>query len=306
MNVSGGLLIWAGPVLLTAAAALLASANRGSRIALKLVILLTVADLVAYGASYAVWNRTSTLATFIASAPRPPEASDQRIIADRSIDNDGLEVGNRMMLQGVGRIDGYAGLKPRRLLDYSDRNQLRLAGVGWSYQSRNVRGDGQGESPWIELEPPMARARLVSQTRVGNSFAGWSSDRFADCALVDAPVNVKPSQPGTVSIALDAPGRLKLQAKAPAEQILVLTESYHDGWKATIDGTSAPVIRVNRDFLGCLVPAGNHHIELVFQPASLRLGKAISAGGLGLLVAAVALAWLPRPGRTTRRKDLDF
>jgi hypothetical protein len=299
-HVSSAALIWTGPAIFCTAAGLLACAMRGSNIALQALAVFAIADIVVYGASYAVWNRTSTLGEFVARAPRPPMSAGERAVADCSINQGTLEVGNRMLLAGVARIDGYAGLKPRRLLDYSKPEQLRVAGVGWIYQSRPDEIGGRPSSPWKRLATPLPRARLVTKTIVGDSFEGWAAERFDVCALVEKPLSIQPSQPGTVTLVVDKPGSLELDADGPTDQILILAESFHQGWRATVDDTVVPVLRVNRDFLGCVVPSGSRVVRLKFAPNSLRVGRAISAGGLGLLVVVVAWSWIRWPSSGAR------
>ena len=43
----------------------------------------------------------------------------------------GLRVGNRILLAGWKRADGYAGLEPAKRLDYRQLAALQTAGVGW-------------------------------------------------------------------------------------------------------------------------------------------------------------------------------
>ena len=69
---------------------------------------------------------------------------------------------------------------------------------------------------------------------------------------------------------------------APTRQLLVVSESYHAGWRATINGSPQPVLRVNGDFLGCLVGPGKATVTLEFHPGSLRHGWTLSVAGLGL------------------------
>ena len=59
----------------------------------------------------------------------------------------------------------------------------------------------------------------------------------------------------------------------------------------------APVERVNGDFIGCVVPAGDHDVALEFRPMHLDVGKAISLSGL---VLVVMLAAGSRAGRRRR------
>src|SRR4029079_13060507 len=127
---------------------------------------------------------------------------------------------------------------------------------------------------------------LVSQPIVGNSFATWNAQQFASSALVDTKLELQATAPGRVVALADRPGRMELVTEAPTRQLLVVAESFHVGWLATVDGQDVPVVRVNRDFMGCVVPQGRHAVQFRFSPLSLRLGKGITACGLGLCVIA--------------------
>ncbi|HKD36693.1 MAG TPA: YfhO family protein, partial [Pirellulales bacterium] len=70
----------------------------------------------------------------------------------------------------------------------------------------------------------------------------------------------------------------------------VFSESYHSGWEATADGKPMPVVRVNGDFMGCLVGPETKTVEFRFRPKSLQIGAAMSVFGLGLIAAACIAA----------------
>ncbi|MBA2451061.1 MAG: hypothetical protein H0V51_23865 [Chloroflexi bacterium] len=74
---------------------------------------------------------------------------------------------------------------------------------------------------------------------------------------------------------------------------LVLADTYHRGWKARVDGAEAPVYLANFLFRAIGLPPGPHTVDFVFDPLSLRLGRAISLATLAfaLLVALVPSAW---------------
>jgi uncharacterized membrane protein YfhO len=74
-------------------------------------------------------------------------------------------------------------------------------------------------------------------------------------------------------------------------QVLVLTERFHAGWRATHDGAARETIRVYGDFLGSLVDPGRHRIALTFAPASAAYGLAASLAGLALTVVATTVLW---------------
>ncbi|MGE3268354.1 MAG: hypothetical protein AB7P40_06380 [Chloroflexota bacterium] len=72
---------------------------------------------------------------------------------------------------------------------------------------------------------------------------------------------------------------------------LVLTDLYHRGWRARIDGQPTPVYLANFLFRAVYLPPGPHVVEFAFDPLSLRIGIAVSAATL--LFALVVGAVLP-------------
>ena len=88
----------------------------------------------------------------------------------------------------------------------------------------------------------------------------------------------------------DRPGHIVVSIN-PAQQRrrLVVAESFHEGWRAQIDGRPATVVRADGDFIGCDVPAGSHQVVLRFQPQGLRHGKLLTGLGLSLMVSLFAI-----------------
>jgi len=64
-------------------------------------------------------------------------------------------------------------------------------------------------------------------------------------------------------------------------------DTYDPGWKVTVDGRPAPLLRANVAFRGVLLPAGRHVVEQVYRPWTVVYGLAASAAALlaGLAVA---------------------
>ncbi|HEX5097564.1 MAG TPA: YfhO family protein [Acidimicrobiia bacterium] len=84
-------------------------------------------------------------------------------------------------------------------------------------------------------------------------------------------------------------GRVTVEADAPS--LLVLSHAYQQGWKATVDGRSAPVRRVNALVLGVPVPAGHHDVKVWFEPPGLRPGIGLAAVA-GFTLFIVSPAWM--------------
>jgi hypothetical protein len=78
-----------------------------------------------------------------------------------------------------------------------------------------------------------------------------------------------------------------LTVESPVSGWLVLSDVYYPGWRATVDGTSTPVLRANYTFRAVSVPAGEHTVEMVFVPRTWYLGLALSVTTwLGLATTA--------------------
>jgi len=287
--------VLAGPALLAAAAMLLSLAARGFRLALVGLVLLAGADLGFYGLSYAVYPGVCDLDELIAETPTPPGEPDGRVLAGSwCLDGRGYRTGNELVLAGWHRADGYAGLDPRKQLDYGRLAALRAAGVRWVKRgSRTARIAGLRPCGpnWLEVPEPLDRVRLATKKKKGPGLfcAKHPSGR-------SGKTNQVPFSFSSVRVLDDRPGCLHIRCDCPSPQLLVVAESYHPGWQARVEGEPRHVFRVNGDFIGCIVGPGLEHVELTFRPPSLRRGRLASLAGLGLLgCCLVCFGHRPRP-----------
>ncbi len=276
-------LVWIGPVLLSVGAFCILAAERGARWAPAALVVLTAVDLVAYGASYAMLGRTMPLEKFVARSPRPPVSGMFRVATAPL--GDGLRVGDRMLLAGQHRVDGYAGLEPAKRLDYGNPAVLRLAGTQWLWQPAGAQSDA--EAVWTAIVDTAPRVRLVSQTAPAEQLASPESLGLSRAVLEPAQ-SLDASAVGVARVADDRPGRLTIDVAGHGRQVLVATESFHEGWQATQDGRPIPVVRVNGDFLGAVVERPGR-VEFAFLPSSLWMGNIATWCGLSLWVLTLAI-----------------
>lgn len=75
-----------------------------------------------------------------------------------------------------------------------------------------------------------------------------------------------------------------LQAQADAAGYVVLSEVWYPGWRATVNGQPAPVLRANYALRAVPVPAGESSVHLWFAPAPWRWGWIAFAAGVALLL----------------------
>ena len=73
---------------------------------------------------------------------------------------------------------------------------------------------------------------------------------------------------------------------------------YDDGFTATVNGREADILRVDEGLMAVLCPAGESTIDFVYQPAGIRLSKAVTRTALVVFAAyTVYFVWDDRKKR---------
>jgi hypothetical protein len=299
-------LVWIGPGLILMAIMLTRWAAQGSRLAVSLLVIVTASDLCFYGLSYAVLRTPHSLEQFIAGTPTPPDQPPQRVVLDGATTMDrGVRAGNRLLLAGYTRADGYAGLEPARQLDYRTDAAQRVAGATWAMRKNSTVIGSKEEAGWYEVNVPMPRARLVTKVLESDaprfaihtihlqSTAIVATGESPLAAASDAGGDADAKKSDNVNIVRDEPGLIQVEVNSGSRSLLSLTESFHRGW--IVDGNcDSPAdnhtTRVNGDFLGCAIDPGPRTVTFRFAPESLVWGRAFAIFGLGLLVSLYGFA----------------
>jgi hypothetical protein len=258
-----------GTGFIAATTTLVRDAARGVRAALLVVPLLLAIDLGFWGYSYAWGSAPMSIGEIAALAPEPPADHPAKNLHDA----EDRPSRNYWLLHDARVARPYVGLSPQFSLPLTDEQALRLAGVEW------VR-TGTG---WRQIENPMARLRVVPSARFSQDpAADLTSIRIEETALADRRISTRLARPADASLRLlaDRPGRLDIDVDAPDPVLLATTESYHPGWRAETDASTAVPLRLYGDYLGVLVPAGHVRLALRFDPPSLRYGSYASCAGV--------------------------
>ena len=118
-------------------------------------------------------------------------------------------------------------------------------------------------------------------------------------ALVDSPLaceGAAEGEPGQVEILRDGGNRIEAQVQGGGG-LLVFSEVDYPGWRATVDGNPARLVRADYLLRALCVPAGEHQVVLVYSPPLPKIGLAIT--GLTLLSIVGIAVW------TSRRRGGD-
>jgi hypothetical protein len=84
----------------------------------------------------------------------------------------------------------------------------------------------------------------------------------------------------------------ELKVNAPTPGVLVASQIYYPGWKASIDGVTVPVVSANYTLAAISLPSGPHDVRVFYAPASIRIGAIASVVSLLILTA---LFWFLPP-----------
>ena len=93
----------------------------------------------------------------------------------------------------------------------------------------------------------------------------------------------------TVNITSYKPNRLTYDVNSETGGIVVFSEVYYPGWTATIDGKPAEVGRADYILRALQMPAGNHKVELIFEPKSVNTTETIAYIAYAVLFIVIAI-----------------
>jgi hypothetical protein len=71
--------------------------------------------------------------------------------------------------------------------------------------------------------------------------------------------------------------RSEFAVHADGRALLVMSELFYPGWKATVNGQSVPIVKVDGALRGVVVPNGDSRVLLHYAPGSFYGGLALTA-----------------------------
>ncbi len=165
-------------------------------------------------------------------------------------------------------------------------------GAGWT-----ARDDAPGAAWLHEHRAPGPRAFVVDTITAepvpARALALLRTLDWRSAAVVERPSPGLQTGPasaasgsaapaGSATITSYAAQSVEIDVTATRPGLLVLTDTHYPGWKATVDGADAPVLRANVLFRGVAVAAGTHRVRFWYDPLSVKLGFSLSALALAL------------------------
>ncbi len=180
-----------------------------------------------------------------------------------------------------------------------------LMGVRWLY-ARNVPFDRpgwrlafqEGDERVYENTEAFPRAFLVSavttfpdRPALLDAMSTASTEELRSSVFLEGPappISAARGAAGNATLVSDTPDRVVARVQTEAPSLLVLTDNYAPGWKASIGGRSLEILPAYNCFRAVVVPAGNSEVIFSYEPTFTYVGTAVAAAAvLVLLVLAV-------------------
>lgn len=93
----------------------------------------------------------------------------------------------------------------------------------------------------------------------------------------------------TIRLISYEPNRLVYKTSSSKDGVAVFSEIYYPGWQATIDGQPVEIARADYILRVMNVPAGEHTIEMWFDPQSIHVTESVAYAALALLLVGVMI-----------------
>lgn len=106
---------------------------------------------------------------------------------------------------------------------------------------------------------------------------------------------VQADSTATINLTKYEANELEFKSQSKTPQLAVFSEIYYPhGWKVFVDEKEVPYIKADYLLRAVHIPAGNHHIKMIFEPQVIETGKWISllCFGLFFILSAFGIFWL--------------
>lgn len=189
---------------------------------------------------------------------------------------------------------------PFPLYDFSSINTdsiypvLNMLNTRWF-----ILGVGEGRKLPVENLGAMGNAWFATSTELVNNaneeLAALSKVNLRTTAVVAKSDFgfLKPQGTGTAKLTAYGADEAKYEIDSKQGGLVVFSEVYYPGWKATIDGQETEIGRANYILRAINVPAGKHEVVFTFRPDNVKMTEATAFGANAIiLLLIVALIFM--------------
>ena len=218
---------------------------------------------------------------------------------------------------------GYSAIKPRAYQDIIDvvgpvnSTLWRMANVKYIVTEKQVNFPGltpvYKDDKNVIYRNPYVLPRMyfvdsvsyLPEIDILKSIKASSFDPLKKAYVNDKNLAVDPADStNSVKITRYSDETVSAEVKASGENFLFFGDTYmagkadyklfklSTGWNAFVDGRETKIYKTNHDFMGILVPAGEHKVEFRFAPESFFITKYIALILSGLVLIGLIITFL--------------
>ena len=177
--------------------------------------------------------------------------------------------------------------------------------------------DTNGDYALFEFTGALPRAKLYSNWQVNtnpDAVLQTLTDKNFDpqnTVLVSGPLAGVPASSdnensGTVDYKSYSPKHIVLSAQADKPSILLLNDKIDPGWRVSVDGKPAQLLRCNYIMRGAFLEPGSHIVEFQFEQPHGPLYITILVMISGILLCVYLYTSTHKPAPVTRRPTQDL
>ena len=228
-----------------------------------------------------------------------------RLTRERMMPNIGSVFGVRQLGGGLVRLQPVKLTRETTISAVAENSGVRfvVTPLDPKHSMWNRRGDVE------RYRDESYSFKVLELARTAPRFA-WEDPRNGGpglCALANSASEQCPSVQG-ISVRTQAPERIVLNVRAPSKDmqgtnspqqsiddshnraVLHIAQTYHPGWKATLDGLQVPIKRTEFGLVAIEVDRGEHELILTYRPSNINIAALISLLGLLVLITGPLIA----------------
>lgn len=144
------------------------------------------------------------------------------------------------------------------------------------------------------LGPAWFPENTICEHNLDKSAQVLTSQGFnpGETAVVACTQGIVGAQTGIAELVEALPNSVSYKASTSGGNYLILSRANFPGWRTYIDGTETSLQAANIGLTAVYVPAGEHKVELKYEPLSVKVGAAISAATLGAWAFVLMISYL--------------
>ena len=191
-------------------------------------------------------------------------------------------------------------------MDEGAWSEIRPLSNGWIFAKYN---NSLGLAWLVDTVVPVSSDAALEAVRGGRLPSGDAFDPASvavveNAASVTLPRRTNQSRGSVRVLSLDN-DRWVLESTTPHPAFLVVSQSYDQGWQATVNRQPTPLLATNYIVQGLPVPAGTSRIVLRYRPMSVLVGALVSGTAAAFLALAIGTSLFRRRRGAKSRPETD-